>query len=75
MPACGTRNTSGGFAVVGTYEGTREFAYAIMQSDTLMNMSQVRWEVSHPGRLFAKAEIRMAGQQLLEGHPGLEARE
>ena len=34
-------------AVVGTYEGTREFAYAIMQSDTLMNMSQVRWEVSN----------------------------
>ena len=34
-------------AVVGTYEGTREFAYAIMHSNLLMNMSQVKWERSN----------------------------
>lgn len=34
-------------AVVGTYEGTREFAYAIMHSSILMNMSQVQWEQSN----------------------------
>lgn len=34
-------------AVVGSYEGTREFAYAIMQSGKVMNMSQVTWEVSN----------------------------
>lgn len=34
-------------AVVGPFEGTREFAYAIMHSDLLMNMSQIKWERSN----------------------------
>lgn len=40
--------------VVGSFENTRAFAFAIMQSDRLMNMSQVKWD-----RITASGDLRL----------------
>lgn len=40
--------------VAGTFEQTRDFAYALMRSNRLLNMSQVKWE-----RAQGRDEVRL----------------